>query len=61
MEAVIPDWLPLLGDLDTDAPGAPSIAFGVTLILMMLAFSGGAAGVIRSLTSLATRGLQRIR
>ena len=61
MEAVIPNWLPLLGDLDTDAPGAPAVAFGVVLILIMLAFPGGAAGLIRSLTSLATRGLQRVR
>jgi branched-chain amino acid transport system permease protein len=61
MEAVVPNWLPLLGDLDTDAPGAPAVAFGVVLILIMLAFPGGAAGLIRSLTSLATRGLQRVR
>jgi branched-chain amino acid transport system permease protein len=61
MEAVIPNWLPLLGDLDTDAPGAPAVAFGVVLILIMLAFPGGAAGLIRSLTSLATRSLQRVR
>ena len=61
VEAVIPNWLPLLGDFDTDAPGAPAVAFGVILILIMLAAPGGAAGLIRSLRALATRGLQRVR
>ena len=51
----------MLGDIDTDAPGAPSVAFGVVLILIMLAFPGGAAGLIRSLKSLATRGYDRAR
>ncbi len=36
VESVIPNWLPLLGDIDTDAPGAPAVAFGVILILIML-------------------------
>ena len=46
VESVIPDWLPLLGDLDTDAPGAPAVAFGVILILIMLVAPGGAAGLL---------------
>ena len=29
VECVIPNFLPLLGDIDTDAPGAPAVAFGV--------------------------------
>jgi hypothetical protein len=58
---VIPNWLPLLGDIDTDAPGAPAVAFGVILILIMLAFPGGAAGLLVSLKSLATRGYHRAR
>jgi branched-chain amino acid transport system permease protein len=58
-EAVVPDWLPILGDVDTDAPGAPAVAFGVVLILIMLALPGGAAGLIRRLTALATSVRQR--
>jgi branched-chain amino acid transport system permease protein len=58
-EAVVPDWLPILGDVDTDAPGAPAVAFGVVLILIMLAFPGGAAGLIRRVTALATSVRQR--
>jgi hypothetical protein len=58
---VIPNFIPLLGDIDTDAPGAPAVAFGVVLILIMLAFPGGAAGLIRSLKLLATRGYDRVR
>jgi branched-chain amino acid transport system permease protein len=54
-ESVIPDFLPVLGDLDTDAPGAPAVAFGVVLILIMLAFPGGAAGLIRTVRGLAAR------
>ena len=61
VEVVVPDFIPVLGDIDTDAPGAPAVAFGVVLILIMLAFPGGAAGVIRSLKSLTTRGYHRVR
>jgi branched-chain amino acid transport system permease protein len=60
-EAVIPNFIPILGDIDTDAPGAPAVAFGVVLILIMLAFPGGAAGLLRSVQSLATRGYRRAR
>jgi len=60
-EAVVPDFIPVLGDIDTDLPGAPSVAFGVVLILIMLAFPGGAAGLIRTLKSLAVRGYGRAR
>jgi hypothetical protein len=60
-EAVIPDFIPILGDIDTDLPGAPAVAFGVILILIMLAFPGGAAGLLRSLQSLAARGYDRVR
>jgi branched-chain amino acid transport system permease protein len=61
LEDVIPDFIPLLGDLDTDAPGAPAVAFGLVLILIMLAFPQGAAGLIRSLKSLTKRGYDRAR
>ena len=46
VEAVIPDWLPLLGDIDTDAPGAPAVAFGVILILIMLVAPGRRGGLM---------------
>jgi branched-chain amino acid transport system permease protein len=55
-EAVIPDFIPVLGDIDTDLPGAPAVAFGVVLILIMLVAPGGAAGVIRSIRGRLTRG-----
>jgi branched-chain amino acid transport system permease protein len=60
-EAVVPNFIPILGDIDTDLPGAPAVAFGVVLILIMLAFPGGAAGLLRTLGSLATRGYDRVR
>ena len=60
-EAAIPDFLPFLGDIDTDAPGAPAVAFGVVLILIMLALPGGVAGLIRRVKSLTTRGYDRLR
>ena len=61
VESVIPNWLPLLGDVDTDAPGAPAVAFGVILILIMLVAPGGAAGVLATLKARATRGYHRVR
>jgi branched-chain amino acid transport system permease protein len=54
-DRVIPDWLPWLGDLDTSSPGAPAVAFGVVLILIMLLLPGGAAGLLRAASSLAAR------
>ena len=60
-ESAIPDFIPVLGDIDTDLPGAPAVAFGVVLILIMLASPGGAAGLLRSLKALATRGYDRLR
>ena len=60
-EDAIPNFIPVIGDIDTDAPGAPAVAFGVVLILIMLAFPGGPAGLLRSLKSLTTRGYHRVR
>jgi branched-chain amino acid transport system permease protein len=60
-ENAIPDFIPVLGDIDTDSAGAPAVAFGVVLILIMLAFPGGAAGLIRTVRGLATRGYDRVR
>jgi branched-chain amino acid transport system permease protein len=60
-EAIVPDFIPVLGDIDTDAPGAPAVAFGVILILIMLIAPGGAAGLARRLRGVATRAYQRGR
>ena len=61
VESVIPNWLPLLGDIDTDAAGAPAVAFGVILILIMLVAPGGAAGLLATLKARTTRGYHRLR
>ena len=60
-EKVIPDFLPLLGGLDTDRAGAPAVVFGVVLILIMLALPSGAGGLLRTVKSLAARGYDRVR
>ena len=54
-DRAIPDFLPWIGDLSTSSPGAPSVAFGVALILLMLLLPSGAAGLIRLVASLARR------
>ncbi len=59
-DSAIPDWLPVLGDLETDVPGAPSVAFGVILILLMLLLPGGAAGLFRRVGALSRRAHGRI-
>lgn len=59
MDAVVPDWLPFVGDLDTGSPGAPAVVFGASLILLMFALPGGFAGILRRLGSLTTRGYHR--
>jgi branched-chain amino acid transport system permease protein len=58
-DGAIPDWLPLLGDLETNVPGAPAVAFGVVLILVMLALPGGAGGLVRRVGALSRRLGQR--
>ena len=60
-DKAIPDFVPVLGDIDTDRAGAPAVAFGVVLILIMLAFPSGAAGLLRTLRSLGTRVYDRVR
>ena len=60
-ERVIPDFLPVLGAIDTDLPGAPAVAFGVVLILIMLVAPGGVAGLIRSARMRLARGDGRAR
>ena len=48
-ESVIPDWLPFLGDLDTDSPGAPALVFGGVLIALMFLLPDGVAGLLQRL------------
>ena len=52
-DSAVPDFLPIVGDLDTDVPGAPAVAFGVVLILFMLALPSGAAGLFRRIAQIA--------
>ncbi len=56
---VIPDWLPFLGDLNTSSAGAPSVVFGVVLILLMFVLPTGFAGLLRRIQSLTSRGYHR--
>jgi branched-chain amino acid transport system permease protein len=60
-ERVVPNFIPVLGAIDTDLPGAPAVAFGVILILIMLVAPGGAAGLIRSARMHLARGYDRVR
>jgi branched-chain amino acid transport system permease protein len=60
-DRLIPDGLPWLGGLDSSSPGAPSVAFGVVLIAIMLLLPGGAAGLIRSALLLPGRLRSRSR
>ena len=60
-DRLIPDWLPWLGDLDTSSPGAPSVAFGVVLIAIMLLLPTGAAGLIRSASAAVSKVPGRFR
>jgi branched-chain amino acid transport system permease protein len=55
VDRAIPDFLPWLGDLDSTTPGAPAVAFGVVLILIMMLLPSGAAGLLRRVSSLTNR------
>jgi len=55
IDKLIPDWLPWLGDLDSSRPGAPAVAFGVVLILIMVLLPAGAGGLIRMGKQLPSR------
>ena len=54
-ESAIPDWLPVLGNLDTDSPGAPAVVFGGVLIGLMFVLPGGVAGLLTRLRGLTGR------
>jgi branched-chain amino acid transport system permease protein len=60
-ERIVPNFVPLLGGIDTDLPGAPAVAFGVILILIMLASPGGAAALLRRLGAAITDAYGRYR
>jgi len=55
----LPDSLLLVDVPNFRAPGAPAVVYGVILILVMLAFPGGAAGLVRRLGALSRRLSQR--
>ena len=44
---------------DFRAPGAPAVVYGVVLILIMLLFPGGAAGLFRRIGAYSRRVYQR--
>ena len=48
-DAVIPDWLPVLGGVDTNSPGAPGIVYGVILIAAMFLLPSGVSGLLERL------------
>jgi branched-chain amino acid transport system permease protein len=54
-ESAIPNWLPVLGNLDTDSPGAPAVVFGGVLILLMFVLPDGFAGLLARLRGLTSR------
>jgi branched-chain amino acid transport system permease protein len=53
--AVFIQFLPLWAQSISKSPGAPSVVYGVILILVMLAFPMGAAGLVRRVFSLSQR------
>ena len=59
--AIFIQFLPLWAQNVSKAQGAPSVVYGVILILVMIALPGGAAGLIKRLQSLTTRGYHRVR
>jgi branched-chain amino acid transport system permease protein len=59
--AVFIQFLPLWAQEISKSPGAPSVVYGVVLILVMLALPLGAAGLVRQIVALTTRGYHRVR
>ncbi len=45
IDAVIPNWLPLVGHVNTKSPGAPAVVFGAILIALMFLLPTGFAGL----------------
>ena len=59
--AIFIQFLPLWAQEVSKAQGAPAVVYGVVLILVMIALPGGAAGLLRRLQSLTSRGYHRGR
>ena len=59
--AIFIQFLPLWAQEVSKAQGAPAVVYGVILILVMIMLPGGAAGLIRRLHSLTSRGYHRGR
>ena len=59
--AIFIQFLPLWAQEVSKAQGAPAVVYGVILILVMIILPGGAAGLIRRLQSLTSRGYHRGR
>jgi branched-chain amino acid transport system permease protein len=59
--AIFIQFLPLWAQEVSKAQGAPAVVYGVILILVMIMLPGGAAGLIRRLHSLTSRGYHRVR
>jgi len=59
--AIFIQFLPLWAQEISKSPGAPAVVYGVVLILVMLALPMGAAGLVRQIVSLTTRGYHRVR
>jgi len=59
--AIFIQFLPLWAQEISKSPGAPAVVYGVVLILVMLALPQGAAGLVRQIVSLTTRGYHRVR
>ena len=56
----LPDSLLSIDVPNFKAPGAPAVVYGVILILVMLAFPGGAGGLVRRIGFLTRRGYDRL-
>jgi branched-chain amino acid transport system permease protein len=59
--AIFIQFLPLWAQEVSKAQGAPAVVYGVILILVMIVLPGGAAGLIRHLQTLTSRGYHRGR
>ncbi len=59
--AIFIQFLPLWAQEVSKAQGAPAVVYGVILILVMILLPGGAAGLIRRLQALTSRGYHRGR
>ena len=59
--AIFIQFLPLWAQSISKSPGAPAVVYGVVLILVMLALPQGAAGLVRRIVALTTRGYDRVR